>query len=37
MFYIHQEDTVFYHANPYFNVESVSDDEQFLKRTSLPF
>ena len=37
MFYIHQEDTVFYHENPYFNVESVSDDEQFLKRTSLPF
>lgn len=37
MFYIHQEETVFYHANPYFNVESVSDDEQFLRRTSLPF
>lgn len=37
MFYTHQEETVFYHANPYFNVESVSDDEQFLRRTSLPF
>jgi len=36
-FYTHQEETVFYHANPYFNVESVSDDEQFLRRTSLPF
>lgn len=37
MMYTHQEDTVFYHANPYFNVESVSDDEAFLKRISLPF
>lgn len=37
MFYTYQEETVFYHANPYFNVESVSDDEQFLRRTSLPF
>lgn len=37
MLYAQKEDTVFYHANPYFNVESVSDDEQFLKRTSLPF
>lgn len=37
MFYSHQESTVFYHANPYFDVESVSDDEEFLKRTSLPF
>lgn len=37
MFYTHQEETVFYHANPYFNVDSVSDDEQFLRRTSLPF
>ena len=37
MIYTHQEDTVFYHANPYFNVESVSDDEVFLKRISLPF
>ena len=37
MFYAHQENTVFYHKNPYFNVESVSDDETFLARTSLPF
>lgn len=37
MMYTHQEDTVFYHANPYFNVESVSDDEVFLERISLPF
>lgn len=37
MFYVHQENTVFYHKNPYFNVESVSDDETFLARTSLPF
>lgn len=37
MAYAHQEDTIFYHSNPYFNLESVSDDENFLKRTSLPF
>ena len=37
MIYVHQENTVFYHENPYFNVESVSDDETFLVRTSLPF
>lgn len=37
MVYAHQENTVFYHGNPYFNVESVSNDEDFLKRTSLPF
>lgn len=37
MFYVHKENTVFYHRNPYFNVESVSDDETFLVRTSLPF
>lgn len=37
MFYAHQENTVFYHKNTYFNVESVSDDETFLARTSLPF
>lgn len=36
-FYVYQEETVFYRWNPYFTVESVSDDEQFLKRTSLPF
>ena len=37
MFYEQQEKTVFYHANPYFNVESVSDDDAFLTRTSMPF
>lgn len=37
MFYEQQEKTVFYHANPYFNVESVSDDDAFLMRTSMPF
>lgn len=37
MFYEQQEKTVFYHANPYFNVESVSDDDAFLTRTSIPF
>ncbi len=36
MFYEQQEKTVFYHANPYFNVESVSDDDAFLTRTSMP-
>lgn len=35
--YEDQEETVFYHSNPYFNIESVSNDEEFLKRTSLPF
>lgn len=37
MFYEQQEKTVFYHANPYFNIESVSDDDAFLTRTSMPF
>lgn len=37
MFYEQQKKTVFYHANPYFNVESVSDDDAFLARTSIPF
>lgn len=37
MFYEQQEKTAFYHANPYFNVESVSDDDAFLTRTSMPF
>lgn len=36
MFYLRQESTVFYHANPYFDVESISDDEVFLRRVSLP-
>ena len=37
MFYERQEKTVFYHANPYFYVEAVSDDDAFLARTSMPF
>ena len=37
MFYEQQEKTEFYHANPYFNVESISDDNEFLTRTSMPF
>lgn len=37
VFYMHQENTVFYHKNPYFNVETVSDDGAFRARTSLPF
>ncbi len=37
MFYVQKEDTVFYHANPYFNLETVSNDDEFLKRASLPF
>lgn len=37
MAYAYSENTVFYRWNPYFNVESVSNDEEFLKRVSLPF
>lgn len=37
VFCIQREKNVFYHKNPYFNVESVSDDQEFLMRTSLPF
>lgn len=38
MAYLSQEkNKVFYHSNPYFDVESVSNDEEFLKRTMLPF
>lgn len=37
MFYTRQEETVFYHSNPYFDIESVSDDEEFLRKTTLPF
>lgn len=38
MIYTHQEKTIFYKKNPYFIVESISDeDEQFLIRTTLPF
>lgn len=35
--FIHQNNKVFYRANPYFNVECVSDDDEFLNRISLPF
>lgn len=37
MFYVQQEKTVFYRNNPYFSIDSVSDDNEFLMRTSLPF
>lgn len=37
LFGLFEQKTIFYHANPYFNVESVSDDEEFLKRTTIPF
>ena len=38
MAYLSQEkNKVFYHSNPYFDVESVSNDEEFLKITMLPF
>lgn len=35
----HEENTVFYHANPYFDVETIlkSDDDDFKNRVSLPF
>ena len=35
--YAFEEDTKFYHLNPFFDVKSVSDDEGFLARISLPF
>ena len=38
MAYLSQEkNKMFYHSNPYFDVESVSNDEEFLKRIMLPF
>lgn len=37
LFKAQQEKAVFYHANPYFDIEAVSDAESFLGRTSLPF
>lgn len=37
MFYEMKETKTFYHWNPYFNVTTVSDIEEFVKRTSLPF
>lgn len=32
-----QKPVVFYHMNPFFNVTAVSDDDEFLERSSLPF
>lgn len=37
MFNATQEKTIFYHSNPFFTVTSVSNDDEFLKRSSLPF
>ena len=36
MYYAQQEKTVYYHSNPYFSVDTISDDETFLARVSLP-
>lgn len=35
--YEHREKPLFCRCNPHFIVETVSDDEDFIKRTSLPF
>ena len=35
--YAQKENKVFYHLNPYFNVDTVSNDEDFVFRTSIPF
>ena len=37
LFYEHQSKTVFYHNNPYFSTTTVSDDDEFLGRVTLPF
>ena len=37
LFYEHQSKTVFYHNNPYFSITTVSDDDEFLGRVTLPF
>lgn len=37
LYYEMQKPTVFYHMNPFFNVTVISDDDEFLGRTSLPF
>ena len=37
MFDVKQGTTIFYHNNLFFNVDSVSDDKEFLMRTLLPF
>ncbi len=37
LFYESQKQTKYYHANPFFSVQTVTDDDDFLKRVSLPF
>ena len=37
MYHQQQEKTVLYHTNPYFDVETVSDDKELLASTSIPF
>lgn len=37
MFYATQEKSIFYHSNPFFSVTTVSNDDELLKRSSLPF
>ena len=37
MFYVTQEKSIFYHSNPFFSVTTVSNDNEFLHRSSLPF
>ena len=37
LYYEMQKPTVFYHMNPFFNVTVISDDDEFLGRTSLLF
>lgn len=37
MFYATQEKSIFYHSNPFFSVTTVSNDNEFLHRSSLPF
>lgn len=36
-FYEHRETTKFYHWNQFFNLTTVSDDDDFLKRVNCPF
>lgn len=37
MFYATQEKSIFYHSNPFFSVTTVSNDDEFLNSSSLPF
>ena len=37
MFYEMQGDVKFYHNNPFFNLTTVSDDDKFLRRSTMPF